>query len=271
MTIARAWAPLLLCLIAVGCGSGGANALRGPVTTTAPRVVARHATPQHGVRHVLHHEAAVPILEYHVIGFHPAGARLEGLYVTPNEFRAQVAWLADHGWHSVGLGAVASYWRSGIPLPRKPVVLSFDDGYPGDWQYALPIMRARHFAGVLNLQIGNLVPLHVRQLIQAGWEIDSHTFTHPDLRTRTDAEMAREVITSRRFLQRMYGIPVPAFCYPYGFYDARAIRAVGLAGYLVAETEHGGWASPSQGLYTLSRIRVTPNMGAAGLAAALGG
>jgi peptidoglycan/xylan/chitin deacetylase (PgdA/CDA1 family) len=216
------------------------------------------------------HSAPVPILEYHVIGFRPPGAPHEQLYVTPNELREQVAWLARHGWHTVGLGAVARYWRAGAPLPHKPVVLSFDDGYPGDWRYALPILHAQHFAGVLNLEIGDLVPFHVRQLARAGWEIDSHTFTHPDLRTLSDPQIVREVVHSRRWLQRTFHVPVPAFCYPFGLYDDRVIRAVERAGYLVGETERDGWASPAQGLFTLSRIRITSSTSAADLAARLG-
>lgn len=269
--MARALAAVFLVgLLAAGCG-GTARTVTHPPTTTAAHAVAHHARVRPPRRRLRHHSAPVPILEYHVVGFHRTGSPLEGLYVTPSELRDQVAWLARHGWHSVGLGEVARYWRFGAPLPRKPVVLSFDDGYPGDWRYALPILRARHFAGVLNLQIGNLVPRHVRQLIHAGWEIDSHTFTHPDLRTLGDAEIVREVVASRRVLQREYRIPVPAFCYPFGFYDARVVRAVQLGGYLLAESEHEGWAAPAQGLFTLSRIRITPRMGVAGLAATLGG
>ena len=100
----------------------------------------------------------MPILEYHVIGFRSAGSPLEGLYITPSQLRAQVAWLAANGWHTVTLGAVARFWLNRVALPRKPIVLSFDDGYPGDWRYALPILRSHRFIGVLNLQIGNLVP-----------------------------------------------------------------------------------------------------------------
>lgn len=236
-------------------------------TQNASSQIASPARAQHRLRA---HDAAIPILEYHVIGFHTAGSPLEGLYVTPNELRDQVAWLAANGWHSVSLGEASRYWRSGLRLPRKPVVLSFDDGYAGDWQYALPILRAHRFAGVLNLQIGNIVPFHVRALIRAGWEIDSHTFTHPDLRTVGDAQLLREVSTSRKWLQRMFHIPVPAFCYPFGFYDARVEAAVARAGYIAAETERQGWAQPSEGMLTLSRIRITPTTGVAGLAAWLG-
>lgn len=223
------------------------------------------------VRRVRHHWASIPILEYHVIGHRALGSRWEGLYVPPADLRAQVDWLARNGWHSVTLGQVARYWKHGIALPPKPVVLSFDDGYRGDWQYALPILRARHFAGVLNLQIGNLVPLHVRQLIRAGWEIDAHTFTHPNLVNVDSARLRREITVSRRWLQRTFKIAVPAFCYPVGLYDARTVTEVRRAGYLLAETEHQGWASPREGLLTLSRIRIAPTTGVTGLAAWLKG
>jgi peptidoglycan/xylan/chitin deacetylase (PgdA/CDA1 family) len=249
---------VVLGVLAAGCGSS-------PVRHAAPahRRVRHHAI----VHHVRVHDTPVPILEYHVIGFRPLGSPLEGLYVTPTAFRDQVAWLARNHWHTVSLGELARFWRRGVALPRKPIVLSFDDGYPGDWRYALPILRAHHFAGVLNLQIGNLVPKRVRDLIRGGWEVDAHTFTHPDLRQVGASQLRREVAGARHWLQGTFGVGVPAFCYPFGLYDARTVAAVRRAGYVVAETEHEGWASPRQGLLELSRIRITPTTGVSGLAA----
>ena len=211
----------------------------------------------------------MPVLVYHAIGAVTGPRSLEGLHVPPGELREQVAWLARGGWHAVTLDQVLAYWHEGIALPRKPIVLTFDDGYPGDWRYALPILRARRFVGVLNLQIGNLVPLHVRELVRAGWEIASHTFTHPDLTTVGAAQLTREVAGSRRWLERVYRVPVRVFCYPGGRYDAAVVRAVRRAGYAAAETENLGWASPTEGLETLDRIRIGPTTGVAGLAAAL--
>jgi peptidoglycan/xylan/chitin deacetylase (PgdA/CDA1 family) len=254
-------------LVVLSCSAAGCGSAPAPQASST-----RHATHHDVVvHHLRNHHASIPILEYHVIGLHALGSPLEGLYVPPAELLAQADWLERNGWHSVTLGQVARYWRHGVALPRKPVVLSFDDGYPGDWRYAMPILRARHFVGVLNLQIGNLVPMRVRELIRAGWEIDAHTFTHPDLRQVDRARQRREVSGSRRWLQRTFGIPVPAFCYPFGLYDARTVSEVRRAGYLVAETERQGWASPVQGMLTLSRIRVTPTDGVRGLAAWLGG
>jgi len=210
----------------------------------------------------------VPVLEYHVIGW-SAPSNLEDLYVPPAELRAQVAWLARDGWHAVTLDRVLASWQWGVALPRKPIVLTFDDGYPGDWRYALPILRAHRFPAVLNLQIGNLSPRHVRQLMRAGWQLASHTFTHPDLTTVGSAQLTREVSTSRRWLQDVFHVAVDTFCYPFGRYDAAVVGAVRRAGYVAAETENDGWASPRDGLLTLDRIRVLPAMRVAGLASTL--
>src|ERR671939_534334 len=106
----------------------------------------------------LRHDRPVPILMYHVIGTHPAGAPNADLYVTARDFARQVRWLARHGYHAVTLDRVYAYWRRGRPLPSRPIVLSFDDGYPGDVDKARPILRRRRWAGVLNLHIGNLSP-----------------------------------------------------------------------------------------------------------------
>ena len=214
------------------------------------------------------HPVAVPILVYHVVGARPAGAPNAGLYVSPADFRAQVTWLARNGYHAVTLDQAYGNWRKYDRLPPKPVVLTFDDGYPGDYLYALPVLRARGWPGVLNLQVGNLVPARVRELIRAGWEIDAHTFTHPDLTTVDAARLRYEVAGSRRWIRRVFHVPVDFFCYPAGRYDARVVAAVRAAGYLGATTENPGLGGPGS-LYTLDRIRVNAGDGASGLAAKL--
>jgi hypothetical protein len=75
--------------------------------------------------------AGVPILMFHVIG-DGRGERLPELCISQTSFRAQVDWLAAHGYHAVTLDAVYRHWSAGAPLPQKPIVFSFDDGYPGD-------------------------------------------------------------------------------------------------------------------------------------------
>jgi len=210
----------------------------------------------------------VPILMFHELR-NGTGASLPQLYDDPSTFRAQVAWLAAHGYRAVTLDDVYRHWRTGSRLPRKPIVLSFDDGYPSVVDTALPVLRRRGWPGVLNLQIGNLVPARVRRLLAAGWEVDSHTFTHPDLTRVGPARLAREVAGSRAWLRAVFHVPADFFCYPAGRYDDAVLAAVRRAGYLGATTTNEGVASPAEGMWTLDRLRVEGGDGVAGLAARL--
>ena len=228
-----------------------------------------------GPRRVLGpHDSPVPILMYHVLGTPRPDARFPQLFVEPSNFKAQMTWLSRHGYHAVTLRQVLRYWRSGIALPRKPIVLSFDDGYLSDYTIALPVLRRYHWPGVLNLVVNNVRPGHitereVRRLIAAGWEIDAHTISHTDLTRLDPAGLRREVAGSRIRLRRMFGQRVDFFCYPFGHYNARVVAAVRAAGYLGATTENQGLARPAR-RFTLPRIRPVSGDGPAQLAAKLG-
>ncbi|MGB2874719.1 MAG: polysaccharide deacetylase family protein [Gaiellaceae bacterium] len=219
------------------------------------------------------HNSPVPILMYHVLGVPPATAPYPGLFVKPSDLAAQVRWLAGHGYHAVTLGQVFRYWRDGVALPPKPVVLSFDDGYLSDYTVALPTLRRFGWAGVLNLVVHNVTPgditsWQVRQLIAAGWEIDAHTISHVDLTGLSPAQLQREVAGSRGDLRRMFGQPVDFFCYPAGRYNSQVVAAVRSAGYLGATTVNPGLARPADP-FTLNRIRIDYSDGLGGFAAKL--
>jgi peptidoglycan/xylan/chitin deacetylase (PgdA/CDA1 family) len=216
----------------------------------------------------------VPILMYHVLSAPPANAPYPELYVRPADFAGEVGWLAAHGYHAVTLQRVFDAWRGAATLPAKPIVLSFDDGYLSDVKTALPVLKARRWPGVLNLEVANLKPVWgirppgVRKLIAAGWEIDAHTLTHPDL-TRVDAARLRdEVAGSRAAIRSRFHVSVNFFCYPAGRYDDAVVAAVQQAGFLGATTTNYGLAKPGE-LYTLARIRVDGSDGVKGLATKL--
>ena len=267
----------LAALLAFGGGIAGAVILAKRGSPQAPLRTATTRKPshrRHAVRRVRGpHDSPVPILMYHVLGTPPPGEPYPELFVPPAELAAEADWLAAQGYHGVTLGRVFTYWRRGVPLPPKPIVFSFDDGYLSDYSVALPTLRRHHWPGVLNLLVdnvkrGDLEPWQVRRLIAAGWEIDSHTISHADLTTLDAARLQEEVSSSRSRLRRMFGQPVRFFCYPAGRYDARVVAAVKAAGYLGATTTALGLARPSRA-YTLPRIRVVPGQGASGLGAKL--
>lgn len=204
----------------------------------------------------------VPVLMYHVVGKPPPFAPYPDLFVSPGLFAAQIAGLARAGYHAVTLDRVWRAWHGRATLPSRPVVLSFDDGYRGDFGAAMPILRRRRWPGVLNLLVANLhrhgwglKAWMVRRMIANGWEVDSHTLTHPDLAAVGPRRLRHEVHGSRVALRRLFHVPVWFFCYPSGAFDAAVIRAVRRAGYLAATTEILGLARRSQP-FTLRRVRV---------------
>jgi peptidoglycan/xylan/chitin deacetylase (PgdA/CDA1 family) len=214
----------------------------------------------------------VPILMYHAISPAPAGAALPGLFVSEAEFEAQMRLLHDQGYNGVTLGQVFAAWNDGEPIAKNPIVISFDDGLQSQYAGARPMLGHLGWPGVLNLAIshlesGDLTEEQVGDLVDAGWELDSHTFSHVDL-TQDDVDLTREIADSRTYLQDTFGVPVDFFCYPAGDYNDDVIAAVKDAGYLGATTTHEGLASPDQP-YELKRIRVEPGDGADGLAAKL--
>ena len=243
--------PLLLAVLA--CLLGWA----GPTDATASR------------------DTAVPILMYHVLSEAPPDAPFPDLYVAPRDFRAQLAWLDRHGYAAVTLRDVWEHWHRGAQLPAKPVVIAIDDGFRDTYTVGLPALRAHGWPGVLNLALSHLdvgwglTEHRMRALIRSGWEIASHTSTHPDLTGVSDVQLRREVAGSKRLLERRFGIDVHFFCYPSGRFDARVVAEVGRAGYLGAATTREGLARRSAP-FALQRIRVSGGDGVDGLAVALG-
>ena len=250
---------VLAALLALGgCGEAAAPAAGGRDRARTVRAVPAQAAP-----------APVPILMYHDIGDPPPRARLPSLWVTPAQFAAQVRALRRAGYRGVTLRQVWDAWHGGTALPRKPVVVSFDDGYAAQVRAALPVLRGARWRGVLNLSFSHLPRLGgthaVHRLVRAGWEIDSHSLTHRDLTRLPAAQLRRELVESRARIARLFGQPASFFCYPSGRYDPRVVAAVRDAGYLAATTVRPGLATLADDPYALPRVPVLRGMTASRL------
>jgi peptidoglycan/xylan/chitin deacetylase (PgdA/CDA1 family) len=220
------------------------------------------------------HRAVVPVLMYHVIMAPTASTPLAHLYVAPAVFAAQMAWLDRHGYHVVTLQQVWDYWH-GAPLPRRPIVVSFDDGFTNHYTRAMPILAGHGWAGTLNLAISHLnqngwglTAKMVQRMINHGWEVDSHTMTHPTLPGLSTSALDYQIGDSRSLLRRTFQIPVNFFCYPGGLYSSSVIAAVERAGYLGATSTENGLARWND-RWALDRVRVSNGDGVSGLAAHL--
>jgi peptidoglycan/xylan/chitin deacetylase (PgdA/CDA1 family) len=269
LVLAAAAAALVALLATSGGGTTSPNHVRGGAPSASS---ARASTHESGASSGASSAAAagparstpVPILMYHVIAPPPAGAPFPGLYVTPSEFAAQMHALSDAGWRPTTLDRLAAYWRGGAPLGAgKPIVLTFDNGYQSQYTQALPVLRSLGWVADENIQLSGLPPSQgglgegeVRELVAAGWELDTQGFSHADLVALDPEQLHYQVAVARETLRRRYHVPVNWFCYPSGHYNAVVIAAVRAAGYAGSTTVIPGWAHPSEDPYRLHRLRV---------------
>lgn len=188
----------------------------------------------------------VPVLTYHrVSGIHRG--RYPVPTVTPADFAEQMRYLYEHGYRTVGLDEFVRYY-SGEPvvLPRKPVLITFDDGWRDTYLYAYPTLKRLGYTAavfVVTRAVGRDLMLtweQIRALSRAGFAIGSHTADHVNLARVSDKEALAQLQSSRQELIRQLGAEVDSFCYPYGGGDRqkRSAELVRRAGYTMAFASH---------------------------------
>jgi len=159
--------------------------------------------------------------------------------------------------------------RTGMALPEKPVLLSFDDGYAGHFEHVYPLLKKYQapavfsvFPGKLDGDVVGRSTLSWEQLKTMAADplvtIAAHSVTHPpDLTQMDDQALAYEVTVSKQRLEEVLGIPIQYFTYPAGHYDQRVAEAVAEAGYLAALTmrqDNEQFAGASESLLAIERF-----------------
>jgi peptidoglycan/xylan/chitin deacetylase (PgdA/CDA1 family) len=167
---------------------------------------------------------------------------------------AQLDWLRADGWRSVSLTQVAAALDGDTrALPPKGVLLSVDDGYKAG-ALAAPVFERHGFRAVYFVVpsvLGDGAFLSYQDLhgLEArGFEVASHTLTHPDLakvpKGMDPAAYVRwvdhELVESKRLLERGLGHPVGALAWPYGAYNPSVAAAAKRAGYRQLWSVSGG-------------------------------
>ncbi len=208
------------------------------------------------------------------------------LSVRPELFAQQLERLARAGYRGVTFSeAVRRQARD------KEVAVTFDDAFASVATYARPVLdelgwpatifavtdfaaagRPVHWQGVdrwvggpHDAERATLDWDRLRHLRDAGWEVGSHTVTHPHLTQLDDAQLDNELNGSRQAVQDAIGRPCESIAYPYGDVDPRVIEAAGRAGYLTGAALPARWGEvgalewPRVGVYhpdDLRRFRV---------------
>lgn len=206
----------------------------------------------------------MPVLIYHHVKWlKPSDNAIErGLTVLPSQFDAELRYLASAHYHPITAARLVAYLLGGPPLPSRPVVLTFDDGYTDMYPFAYATLRRYRMKATFFIVPGFLdTPRYlswsqVRDMARHGMDIEAHSMSHPDLTTVNRAQLENEVTGARRRLEGALHRSVRVFAYPYGSYDARVESAVRRAGLRAAFTTHQGWWEESASPLTLPRVYV---------------
>lgn len=206
----------------------------------------------------------VPVLMYHDVL-----PRKEVFFdVTPAEFEAHLQAIRDNGLTPIHLDQLVAHLATGAPLPPKPVLLSFDDGYLGHYEHVYPLLKQYGYPGVFAIYTGKVERNYGRpgltwaQLREMAADplvaIASHSITHPkNLADLDDPELRWEVTESKRILEEKLGVSVKHFVYPEGNYDERVKAAVRQAGYrsaLTMSNQVDRFANESEDLLSIDRL-----------------
>ena len=269
-TIDRLWgmcALVLVTLLPDPCLPAPARQITPTVEETRPLV-----TPDADSRQPALPEkrtAKVPILVYHHVSqSDPEGSHaLRRLTVTADIFAQQMQYLQDNGYHVITFSDVADYFDHGKELPTLPVIISFDDGWETQFEYALPTLEKYHYTAtffVVTDYIGrpgfiSWPQLHT--LLTEGMTIGSHTRSHPRLTKIRDPEkLWDQIYNSKAILETQLEAPVEEFAYPYGLHNAKAAAAVKQAGYRAGRGCCSGIAHTSGDVFVLKAVMVPNDM-----------
>lgn len=209
------------------------------------------------------------ILMYHRVAETAAPDRYT---VSPGEFRRQMQYLVAQKYQVIALQRLVRAFAGDFALPDRSIVITFDDGFLDTYENALPVLIALKMcatfyvisglAGKTSSWMSSRTDRSTRlidwreigDLRHSGFEIGSHSVTHPRL-TQLSIDAAKsEIVDSKASLEDRLGAPVTSFAYPYGDFDSSVKGLVRAAGYDSACSTLSGFVNEQNDLYALRRI-----------------
>lgn len=208
-------------------------------------------------------QGCVPVLMYHRATIRPG----HSIDISPQRLEQHLRELARLGYTSISMRLWQAAQTEPDLLPDTPVVITFDDGWEGQYHYAAPLLEQYGFTGTFYLYTGVLRESSASggymswqeagDLIARGHEIGGHTVSHPVLTRLQPAALTHEVTGGKTALEERLGIVVTTFAYPYGAHNDRVVEAVAAAGYQTAvSTMPGTNATLLAAPYLVRRLNV---------------
>jgi len=215
------------------------------------------------------------VLMYHRVVDDMSLAMSQKYCVHRSVFKKQMNLLDRMGFTSITLNDYHLAKSSDIKLPRKPVIITFDDGYRDVYEHACPIIKEMGMTATifvicdqsikyniwdyndLSIEKAPLIDRHqIKELHQIGFEIASHSLTHRDLTTLSHADLFEEISQSKFNLESLLGSEINNFSYPYGSVDERVKRYVREQSYKYACSVYSGPATFEEDPFEIRRTPI---------------
>lgn len=206
-------------------------------------------------------QEGIPVLMYHSISTIPGNT----LGVPVKQFTEEMEWLHRQNYHSLSLEEFYRALADGSPVPEKPILLTFDDGYSDNYNNAWPILRQYGFRAAFFITTNSVGPGmmnwdQLNDLVRQGNSIGSHTVNHLDLATLSDKQQKSELSNSKQELEKNLGISEIALCFPSGRYNKTTLDLMPEVGYKLGFTTQPGKVHLGDDLLTLKRVRISGGM-----------
>ena len=216
----------------------------------------------------------LPVLCYHQVAYGRMG---DDMTIAPDTFEAHLEYLSRHGYHPIRLEDAREFLWGRKPLPARPILITFDDGYEGVYRNALPLLKKHHFSAVVFLVVGHIGDRHAatphlslaelkRMKASGVFEFGSHTY---DLHVLIPERLSQKKIfpdrvladlrKSRSQLKALLGVEPMALAWPYGHYSAACLQLGARAGFTMQFTTDYGFSRRYDGTLRIRRMRVSAN------------
>lgn len=226
--------------------------------------------------YVLTKKYEIPVIMYHRVIRDKSEGGVHGIYVTESQFEKHLKYLKQKGFETITFkDLLNNKYKDRFNRGKKQIILTFDDGYTDNYNYAFPLLKKYGFKCVIYL-LSHLNynkwdvevkenPEHkfdlmdmsmIKEMEEYGIEFGGHTKTHPKLATLPIEIAQEEILTSKKVLEEKLGHALISFAYPYGNLNEDVKKIVKNSGYNFAVATDSGDISFSEDLFQIRRIGI---------------
>jgi peptidoglycan/xylan/chitin deacetylase (PgdA/CDA1 family)/glycosyltransferase involved in cell wall biosynthesis len=217
---------------------------------------------------------SIPVLMYHRIVMEAPKNSRHGIWVTAQSFEQNLISLKQRGCSSITFGQYQLFLNGEFTLPKKPVILTFDDGYEDNYTQAFLLLKKYGFSAVIFIvadatrrtnfwdadepQVPLLNDKQIREMSMAGIEFGSHTVTHPNLSQCSPEQIRTELVESKQMIEQLTGKKIVSIAYPYGAVNETIKSITTETGYKFGIATNSGPLKFYEDLCEIRRTQIFP-------------